>query len=102
MCVCVWVPGQENIGILQQEREVLEHGLLIGSRGAAEVAEEAAAGHHHFVRRVLLLVHFNSLAARSLNGRLILHVRLRLSSTTYPSQPIRLLFNAINQTIVFY
>ena len=40
--------------MLQDEDEVVEHGLLVEAGGAAEVAQEAAAGHDHFVRGRIL------------------------------------------------
>ena len=40
--------------MLQDEDEVVEHGLLVEARGPAEVAQEATAGHNHLVRRIFL------------------------------------------------
>ena len=45
--------GQEDVGVVQDEEEVVEHRLLVLPRRAAEVAEEAATGDHHLARRVL-------------------------------------------------
>jgi len=46
-------PGEQNVAVLQQEGQVVEHGLLVLARRSAEVAQEPAASHHHLVGCVL-------------------------------------------------
>lgn len=40
-------PTEAHAAVLQQVAEVVEHGLLVLTADAAEVAQEAAAAGHH-------------------------------------------------------
>lgn len=46
-------PGQQDVRVLQQEGQVVEHGLLVLATRPAEVTEELAARYHHLMRRIL-------------------------------------------------
>lgn len=45
--------GQQDVGVLEQEGQVVEHRLLVLASRPAEVTEELAARDHHLVRRIL-------------------------------------------------
>lgn len=46
-------PREQDVRVIQQERQVVEHGLLVLATRPAEVTKELAAGDHHLVRGVL-------------------------------------------------
>lgn len=46
-------PRQQDVRVLQQEGQVVEHGLLVLAARAAEVTQELAARHYHLMRGVL-------------------------------------------------
>lgn len=45
--------GQQDVRVLKQEGQVVEHRLLVLASRPAEVTEELAARDHHLVRRIL-------------------------------------------------
>lgn len=46
-------PREQDVRVIQQEGQVVEHGLLVLATRPAEVTKELAAGDHHLVRGVL-------------------------------------------------
>ena len=42
--------GQQDVGVVEDEEQVVEHGLLVLPGRAAEVAKEATAGDDHLAR----------------------------------------------------
>lgn len=47
---------QENIRVFEQKVKMVEHGLLIDSSCATEIAQEPTAGNDHFMRGVFLIM----------------------------------------------